>query len=60
MRRRRHVLTDTLTGEILDLSVLVKPPKAVRRRKIRRGRIVNHWAFIALVTTLGMWIAISK
>jgi hypothetical protein len=60
MRRRRHVLTDTLTGEILDLSVLAKPPRAARHRKMRRGRMINHWAFTALVATLGMWITITK
>lgn len=58
----RYILTDRYTGEIIDTKPLTKsrPRPRTTRRKARRDKVVNHWAFIALASTLGMWIAITK
>jgi hypothetical protein len=55
----RYALTDLYTGELIDLRTLARPARArrrVTRRKKARGREVNHWAFVVLVSVLGLWI----
>jgi hypothetical protein len=57
--------TNTNGGEILDLSPLrYKPRKAVRRPVRRYSRkdehVLNSWHFIALASTLGMWISLTS
>lgn len=59
----RYIITDTYTGEILDLKILAKPPRARRRVKRYRRKehgTMAHWSFIGLVLALGVWITITK
>lgn len=57
-------LTNTKGGEILDLSPLRYKPRGRVRRPVRRynrkdDQLVNSWHFVALVSTLGMWINLT-
>jgi len=57
---KRYAITDTRTGEILDLTPLTRKLKPTSRRPVKRykPRGSDGLTFIGLVFTLGLWIGI--
>lgn len=57
--------TNTRTGEILDLSPLRYKPRGrakrlTRRYKPRHDSTISSWHWIAVVSTLGLWISLTN
>ena len=60
----RHVLTDTLTGEIIDLNPLARPPRRTRynrpvRRRTTKWRKVDSQTAV-LLSALAVLVAAAS